>query len=179
MLARLLTKLSKLQQEYQKLASKESFYWSMMSAIDEARAAQEEPFGDRQPTLDRDIRLENVCFDYDGNTVLKNVDLHVPAGQFTTLIGFSGAGKTTLIDLIIGLLRASSGQVLIDGQAIDTLDIRAWRNLIGYVPQDTVLLHDTIYNTSCWATLRSSRLMCMPHSTRPGPRISWPAWPMA
>ncbi len=145
-LARLLTKLSKLQQEYQKLASKESFYWSMMSAIDEARDAREEPFGDRQPTLDRDIRLEDVCFDYDGNTVLKNVDLHVPAGQFTTLIGFSGAGKTTLIDLIIGLLRASSGRVLIDGQAIDALDIRAWRNLIGYVPQDTVLLHDTIYN---------------------------------
>lgn len=145
-LARLLTKLSKLQQEYQKLAAKEGFYWSMMQAIDEAKAAEEAPFGERAPTLTQDIRLDNVCFDYDGNTVLDNVNLTIPAGRFTTLVGFSGAGKTTLIDLIIGLLRVSSGRILIDGEPIDTLDIRAWRHLIGYVPQDTVLLHDTVYN---------------------------------
>lgn len=145
-LARLLTKLSKLQQEYQKLAAKEGFYWSMMQAIDEAKAAEEAPFGERAPTLTKDIRLDNVCFDYDGNTVLDNVNLTIPAGRFTTLVGFSGAGKTTLIDLIIGLLRVSSGRILIDGEPIDTLDIRAWRHLIGYVPQDTVLLHDTVYN---------------------------------
>ncbi|WP_147418192.1 ABC transporter ATP-binding protein [Salinisphaera sp. Q1T1-3] len=145
-LARLLTKLSKLQQEYQKLVSKEAFYWAMDEAIDEARDAREEGFGERSPSLHRGIRLEHVSFAYGGRTVLHDVDIDIPAGQFTTLVGFSGAGKTTLIDLIIGLLRASSGRVLIDDAPIDDLDIRAWRHMIGYVPQDTVLLHETVYN---------------------------------
>lgn len=145
-LSRMLTRLSKLQQEYQKLVSKEAFYWSMQEAIDEARAAHEEPFGTRQPTLEQAIRFEGLCFAYGDNQVLHDVDATIPAGQFTSFIGFSGAGKTTLVDLLVGLLRASGGRVLIDGVSLDDLDIRAWRSMIGYVPQDTVLLHDSVYN---------------------------------
>lgn len=143
-LARMLTKLSKLQQAYQGLAVSESFYWSLQKSIDEAEAERELPFGSRTPTLDKGIRLDNVSFGYDKHHVLDAVDMEIPAGRFTALIGFSGAGKTTLVDLIIGLLRVSKGRVLIDGVPIDELDIRQWRSMIGYVPQDTVLLHDSI-----------------------------------
>ncbi len=145
-LARMLTRLSKLQQEYQKLVSREAFYWAMNEQIDEARAAREAVFGDRQPTLEQGVTVERVSFGYEGRSVLREVELEIPAGEFTTLIGFSGAGKTTLVDLIIGLLRCTEGRILIDGVPIDEIDIRAWRSMIGYVPQDTILLHDTIYN---------------------------------
>lgn len=145
-LARMLTRLSKVQQEYQKLASREAFYWALNEQIENARAAQETAFGSRQPSLDQGIVLEHVDFGYHGKQVLTDVNLQIPAGGFTTLIGFSGSGKTTLVDLIIGLLRADEGRILIDGMPIDEIDIRAWRSMIGYVPQDTILLHDTIYN---------------------------------
>lgn len=145
-LSRMLTRLSKLQQEYQKLVSKEAFYWSMQAAIDEARDARELPFGTRAPTLEQGIRLDRLCFAYESHQVLHEIDIEIPAGQFTSLIGFSGAGKTTLVDLLIGLLRATDGQVLIDDVPLDEIDIVAWRSMLGYVPQDTVLLHDSVYN---------------------------------
>lgn len=145
-LSRMLTRLSKVQQEYQKLAASEAFYWAMLEQTEQAHAARETAFGSRKPSLERGITLEDVGFGYQGKRVLSHVNLNIPAGEFTTLIGFSGAGKTTLIDLVIGLLRADEGRVLIDNVPIDELDIRAWRSMIGYVPQDTVLLHDSIYN---------------------------------
>ncbi|MES1936057.1 ABC transporter ATP-binding protein [Salinisphaera hydrothermalis] len=145
-LARMLTRLSKVQQEYQKLASREAFYWAMKEQIQNARAAREAEFGDRKPTLERGVTVEHMSFGYEGRSVLRDVNIEIPAGEFTTLIGFSGAGKTTLIDLIIGLLRTDQGRILIDGVPIDDIDIRAWRSMIGYVPQDTILLNDTIYN---------------------------------
>lgn len=145
-LARTLTRLSKLQQEYQKLAASEAFYWSMQAAIAEARSAREQPFGTREPKLESGIRLANLSFRYNDHAVLDGFDLEIPAGKVTALIGASGAGKTTAVDLIIGLLRARSGDVCIDGVSINELDIRRWRGMIGYVPQDTVLMHDTILN---------------------------------
>jgi ATP-binding cassette subfamily C protein len=60
------------------------------------------------------------------------------------VIGPSGAGKTTLVDLVSGLLRPQQGDVLIDDVPMAQMDVRFWRRQIGYVPQDTVLLHDSI-----------------------------------
>lgn len=143
-LARTLTKVSKVQQEYQKLVVTEAFYWSLQDYIGEAKAAREQPFGSTTPTLNSGIQLRGVTFHYADTVVLNGLDLDIPAGQVTALIGPSGAGKTTTVDLIIGLLRASGGDVLIDGKPIGAADIRQWRSMIGYVPQETVLLHDSI-----------------------------------
>jgi ATP-binding cassette subfamily C protein len=76
--------------------------------------------------------------------VLCGVSLEIPAGSFTTLVGFSGAGKTTIVDLVIGLLRPQQGRVRIDGWPLDELDRHAWRRRIGYVPQENLLLHDSV-----------------------------------
>ncbi len=78
--------------------------------------------------------------------VLKNITIEIPSRTFTSIIGPSGAGKTTLVDLVTGLFEPIKGQVLIDGVPLPELDLRKWRRMIGYVPQDTILLHDSIFS---------------------------------
>jgi ATP-binding cassette subfamily C protein len=80
----------------------------------------------------------------DGAVVLKNLNLSIPSGSIIALVGESGAGKTTTIDLVTGLIRPDAGEVFIDGVALAETDLRRWRELIGYVPQEMLMLHDTI-----------------------------------
>jgi ATP-binding cassette subfamily C protein len=88
--------------------------------------------------------LNTVSFGYDKHLVLADASIEIPAGRLTTLIGPSGSGKTTIVDLVIGLLRPQCGMVCIDGIPLTELDLKAWRHMIGYVPQETLLLHDSI-----------------------------------
>lgn len=143
-LARAFGSLGKVQKQYQKLSQGESAYWSLQEAIAGAAAAAERLGAGRAPSLERGIAFAGVGFAYDGRQVFEHLDLELPAGALSVLVGPSGAGKTTVIDLVIGLVRPQTGTITSDGMPLETLDLRAWRRLIGYVPQDTVLLHDSI-----------------------------------
>ncbi len=143
-LGRAFSFLGKVQKQYQKLVQGESAYWAMKDSISAANQAEEQLHGGATPHLERGIRFDGVAFSYDRHGVFNSLTLEIPAGSLTTLIGPSGSGKTTIIDLTIGLLRPDEGRVTLDGESLEDLDIRAWRDLIGYVPQDTVLLHDSI-----------------------------------
>jgi ATP-binding cassette subfamily C protein len=143
-LGRMLGQLGKVQKQYQKVVLGESAFWSMKSAIHEAEQAEEHLGTGAQPTLERGIRLDNVDFSYDRHRVFETANLEIPAGKLTALIGPSGSGKTTVIDLVIGLLRPQAGAVRIDDQPLSELDVKAWRHMIGYVPQENLLLHDSI-----------------------------------
>ncbi len=143
-LGRMLSYLGKVQKQYQKVVLGESAFWSMKASIQEAKNAEEHLGSGATPTLDHNIRLDNVDFAYDQHLILQGACLEIPAGRLTTLIGPSGSGKTTIIDLVIGLLRPQSGTVLIDDASLSELDLKAWRRMIGYVPQETLLLHDSI-----------------------------------
>lgn len=79
-------------------------------------------------------------------TVLQGGNLIIPKGALTTLTGPSGAGKTTIIDLVTGLFRPQSGKVLVDDVDLALINLRQWRKKIGYVPQENLLLHDGILN---------------------------------
>ena len=137
--------LGKVQKQYQKLVQGESAYWAMQESIAQAVAAEEPLDGGRTPSLEKSVRFNAVSFDYDArHKVFSGLDLCFETGSLTTLIGPSGAGKTTIIDLTIGLLRPDAGTVELDGVPLQDVDIKAWRNMIGYVPQDTILLHDSI-----------------------------------
>jgi ATP-binding cassette subfamily C protein len=144
LLARLLAQISRLQRQYQFMVAQESAYWALRAAAEEARAAAERPAGRQVPKLEKEIRLRNVSFAYGAKRVFNGLDLTLPKGSFTVITGPSGAGKSTLLDLLCGLREPDAGGILIDGVPLADLDLRRWRRMIGYVPQETVLLHDTI-----------------------------------
>lgn len=132
------------QQAYQKVVANEATFARMVGRTQSAADASEATGGTQTPTLARGIQLRDVSFAYSEQPVLTGVNLEVPAGSITSLIGTSGSGKTTLVDLVLGFYWPRAGQVLIDGTPLDALDLRQWRSMIGYVPQDLFLFHDSV-----------------------------------
>lgn len=93
------------------------------------------------------IELKDVAFRYDSDDevwALRNISLTIPASRTTAIVGPSGSGKSTLADLLLGLLPPTSGQLLINGQVLSVNNLSNWRCQIGYVPQETFLLHDSV-----------------------------------
>lgn len=135
---------AKLQNILEVTAEIESAYWRTQELIDELIDQAEPDLGTTMPTLKRGCRFTGVTFAYGDHTIIDNASFEIPAGQITVLQGASGSGKTTLIDLLTSLHRPTSGEITIDGVPIEELSIRAWRRLIGYVPQELSLLHGTI-----------------------------------
>ncbi len=105
------------------------------------------------PSLTRELRLRDVRFAYAPNApmVLDGLSLEFEAGKITAIAGLSGAGKSTVADLVMGLLAPDSGSVEADGTAITRANARSWRRRIGYVSQDTLLFHDSIRANLLWA----------------------------
>jgi ATP-binding cassette subfamily C protein len=143
-LARSIASLGKTQRQYQRMRSDESAFWSLQAIIEDASRARETNPEGTSPRLENSVRLNNVSFGYGKISVLGNASLTVPAGSFTAIMGPSGAGKTTIADLIIGLLRPQQGEILIDNVPLEQVDLRHWRRMIGYVPQESFLLHETV-----------------------------------
>jgi ATP-binding cassette subfamily C protein len=143
--ARMLSKLGALQKELQRLVTSESAFWSIRTMIDAAEGQRENWTGSAAAQLRHSIRLDHVRFGYDERVILDDACMTVPAGQLTVITGPSGAGKTTVADLISGLLLPQQGDVYVDDTPLREVDLRQWRASIGYVPQDTILLHESIF----------------------------------
>lgn len=96
------------------------------------------------------LELRKIYFSYEEKKpILKNINLTIKKGEFIGIIGKSGAGKTTLIDIIMGLLQIDSGEIILDGKAI-TNNIEDIRTLIGYVPQEINFLDRPIRENIAW-----------------------------
>ena len=93
------------------------------------------------------LEFKNIGFEYDNKKqVLKDVNFIIKKGEMVGLIGPSGAGKTTIVDLILRLFHPTRGEILLDGCSINEIRINDWRKNIGYVSQDIFLKNDTIAN---------------------------------
>ena len=136
--------LGKVQKQYQKSTIGESAYWSMRQTIAEAQREEEELPPGETPSIGTGLRLESLGFRYGDRQVLDGVEVEIPAGSLVTLVGPSGSGKTTMVDLVIGLLRPDTGRVTVGGVPLAAVDLRQWRRALGYVPQETLLLHESI-----------------------------------
>lgn len=95
-------------------------------------------------SLKESLRLEDVVYAYPkaASPALKGLNLEIRACTTVALVGTTGSGKTTTVDIILGLLRPQSGRLVVDGKPLD--DIRAWQCNIGYVPQSIFLTDDTV-----------------------------------
>lgn len=109
-------------------------------------AREAPPSGGERFTLSHALAMDGVSVHYPGasTAALKDVSLDLAAGSWTALVGPSGAGKSTLADILLGLITADSGTVRVDEQLLTPDLARAWRGCVGYVPQETFLLPDTV-----------------------------------
>jgi ABC-type multidrug transport system fused ATPase/permease subunit len=96
--------------------------------------------------LDKEITLKNVYYNYPSasRTALKNINLIIPAKSIIGLVGATGCGKTTTVDIILGLLEPQKGTLEVDGKVITKKNLRSWQRSIGYVPQHIYLSDDTV-----------------------------------
>lgn len=102
-------------------------------------------------SLKEEIRLNDLYFHYPGaaNDILSGVSLTIHSGESVGIVGSSGAGKTTAVDIILGLLHPQKGQILVDGTDI-SYDIQGWHEQIGYIPQMIFMLDDTVRHNICF-----------------------------
>jgi ATP-binding cassette, subfamily C, bacterial len=143
-LGQTLKRIGKVQKQYQKVMTCESAYWALDATIKEAQAQAETGDGTQRVALDKNIEFDSVSFSYGEHRILDKVSFSIPAGVITCLVGDSGSGKTTIADLVIGLITPESGTIRVDGHDLASLHVHSWRHSIGYVPQENLLLHDSI-----------------------------------
>jgi len=98
--------------------------------------------------LTRGISFDNVCYRYLGtsNNVIKNISLDIPVGKTTAIVGRTGAGKSTLADLLIGLIVPNSGNIFVDGVCLTDIDKTDWRRRLGVVDQEVILTNSTVFD---------------------------------
>ena len=104
---------------------------------------QDEP-GAKDREIIGEIEFRGLNFSYDGKQVLHDVNLRIPAGTSLAIVGPTGSGKTTLVDLIPRIYDAEQGAVLIDNRPIREYSLQSLRRNIGFVPQETFLFSDRI-----------------------------------
>jgi ABC-type multidrug transport system fused ATPase/permease subunit len=100
----------------------------------------------RSATFSSSLELRNVVFQYEGapEPSLNGLSLNIRPNTSIGLVGPTGCGKTTTVDIILGLLEPGSGSVLIDGATVDAANVANWQKLIGYIPQTIYLADDTV-----------------------------------
>ncbi|MGC2416795.1 MAG: ABC transporter ATP-binding protein [Candidatus Acidiferrales bacterium] len=103
------------------------------------------------PPLSKSVEFDRASFAYDsGPLILRNIDLKVPAGAVVAIVGSSGAGKTTLVNLLPRFYAATSGAVRIDGHDVRDVTLRSLREQMAIVTQETILFNDTVRNNLCY-----------------------------
>ena len=121
------------------------YYRSSLEIIYQILNQKKENLGDEKLEFKKELRLENLGFGYEGkNLLFKNINLSIKKGEKIAFIGESGSGKSTLVDLIIGLLTPKEGQIYIDNTALNSKNIKNYRQKIGYIPQQIYLFNDSI-----------------------------------
>ena len=119
-------------------------YFGVLGIVERAEAQDEPVLGQMPPSLASSLTFEDVSFAYGEKQVLNHVNIDIPAKGITVLIGPSGAGKTTMVDMMVGLYRPLSGRILFDGKDLAEVNLKTWRSQIGYVPQELTLLRGTV-----------------------------------
>ena len=108
------------------------------------------------PPISKGIEFKEVTFKYDSAPVLKAISLHVRAGEIIAIVGMSGAGKTSLVNLLLRFYDVEEGRIMIDGFDIRKVTLKSLREQIGLVTQQTILFNDTVRNNIAYGSLLRS-----------------------
>ena len=153
--SRIMPRMLSLQESVQLFAAGLPAFRNVSALLQQCEAEAERLSGNASDRLElvRSLRFDGVDYRYppDGREVLSSIDLRIDAGRTTAIVGPSGGGKSTLADLALGLLIPARGRVLVDEVPLTPDRVRAWRNAIAYVPQETFLRHDSIRANLAWA----------------------------
>ena len=150
--ARIVPQLSNLHQSFQALCNLMPAILSVRDLAAQCSAAAGPLVTNGEAVQMRQaVSFEGISFGYPGVTVVQQLDLTIRAGETTALVGRSGAGKSTVADLLMGLLTPEHGRLVVDGVRLTPDRMQAWRTQIGYVAQETFLFHDTVRANLLWA----------------------------
>jgi ATP-binding cassette subfamily C protein len=131
---------------FQELSMNESALWSLLDNIEHTQRERETDTGNLKPEkIQEGIHINALVFSHGQKVILENASMDIPVGQLVVIVGHSGTGKTTVADLVTGLFRPKEGAIYVDDIPLDQLNLHAWRDRIGYVPQEMFLFHDTIF----------------------------------
>jgi len=152
--------LKRVGQVYQHFQAVQGTSAPAFALLDREEEKTEEPGGRKLAPLAKEIAFEDVCFGYDSVPVLRDIRFTARKGEVIALVGSSGAGKTTLVNLLPRFYELSSGTIRIDGVDVRGVTIRSLREQIAMVAQENILFHDTVWNNICYglANTRKDRV---------------------
>jgi subfamily B ATP-binding cassette protein MsbA len=145
--------LNKVNLEVQEGLAAAARIFELLDTVAEVREAKD---AISLPQISKGIEFEEVSFKYDSEPVLKSLSLHVRVGEIIAIVGMSGAGKTSLVNLLPRFYDVEEGRVLIDGFDIRKVTLKSLREQIGLVTQQTILFNDTVKNNITYGSLSRS-----------------------
>jgi subfamily B ATP-binding cassette protein MsbA len=144
---------------YQQFQVAQGASTQVFAYLDSDEEVIDQPGGKQLAGFTREISFQDVSFRYEPGTpaVLENISFKASKGEVIAVVGSSGAGKTTLVNLIPRFYEVSGGTILVDGEDVRGLTLRSLRGQIAIVTQDNILFHDTVFNNICYGTATVSR----------------------
>ena len=135
---------------YQQFQQAQGATTQVFAYLDLAEEEHDAPGARPLPAFSREIVFNSVSFSYDSNPVLRDINLVARKGEVIALVGSSGAGKTTLVNLLPRFYELSSGSIRMDGMDLREVAIRSLREQIAMVTQENILFHDSVWNNICY-----------------------------
>lgn len=147
LIQRIFTYVQSAQEKFQNIYEMVPYLKSIVDYEVTTKKNKEPLSGTKNFIFQKELTFKNVVFSYESQKILfKDLNFTVRKGEMVGLIGPSGAGKTTIVDLLLRLFAPGKGQILIDNTDISEINVTEWRQRLGYVSQDIFLLNDTIEN---------------------------------
>jgi subfamily B ATP-binding cassette protein MsbA len=132
---------------------------NMGSFISELRAGKEVTGKTNFPGFKEALQIRNLSMQYENKHILQDINLQIHKNQTIALVGESGSGKTTLMNMMAGLLKPTSGEVLVDGVNLESIKKETFQQRIGYITQEPVIFNDTIFNNvTFWSEKNEANL---------------------
>jgi len=149
--ARLLPKVSKVVNNFQQILNTLPSFKTTLEVIEQLEQEEESGSKTKFNSFKNAISIESVSFSFGDKKVLEQINCSIKANKTTVILGPSGKGKSTLVDLIIGLQEPTSGVIKIDDTPLQNINPKDWRKKIALVPQDAFLFHESIRDNLLWA----------------------------